>query len=56
MGIAISVPVSRKPRKLSSVISKSSNNAMPTRCGHKIGNADAIAATPAVRLTAAVSR
>jgi len=54
-GTAITVPDSRRPRRLASVISARNSSARPVRCGHNCGKAEAIAATPAVRLTAAVS-
>ncbi len=52
----MSVPVSRRPRRLASVIMDSNASAITTRDGQSDGKAEAMASTPAVRLTAAVSR
>ncbi len=51
-GTDINVPVSRRPRRFARVTTTSRPNAIAALYGQRAGNAEAIAATPAVTLTA----
>ena len=53
--MVMTVPASRTPRKLMRVMKSSRANDRLTRWGQSDGKAEARAATPAVRLTAAFS-
>src|SRR5574340_348904 len=54
-GTAIAVPDSRNPRKFNTAINTNRPSASHTRYAINSGKADVMAATPAVRLTAAVN-